>query len=184
MENKSQNGLPHGTMHFVMKDLEKTIDDSRTIGPSPVYSQCGTPNCYVGCEMIKRFNKTVIQEQKGCSSRTKGTKDQLLIDKMMMRRAARLTQLCAGQAIRKNLIHFDSVPHSWILECLKIYNISNNISRSIENSMKHWKEDINVTFGLSKCAKTILEKWKLSAQTKEIIVFVGNNQGPRNWRCI
>ena len=39
---------------------------------------------------------------------------------------------------------YDSVPHSWILECLKLYKISPNITSLIQNSMSHWKTTLTV----------------------------------------
>ena len=31
------------------------------------------------------------------------------------------------------------IPHTWVLQCLKIFKVANNISSVIENSMKNWK---------------------------------------------
>ena len=34
---------------------------------------------------------------------------------------------------------FDSVPHSWILECLKLYNVHSQIQELLSNVMQFWK---------------------------------------------
>ena len=34
---------------------------------------------------------------------------------------------------------YDMVPHTWILECLKMYKISNNIIHVIKTAMKNWR---------------------------------------------
>ena len=34
---------------------------------------------------------------------------------------------------------YDSVPHSWILESLRIYGIADNIITFLEKSMKSWQ---------------------------------------------
>ena len=61
----------------------------------------------------------IIEEQKGNRRHSRGTKHQLLIDKMILRNSRR----------RKTNLHvtwidykkaFDSLPHSWIEKCLEI----------------------------------------------------------------
>ena len=37
---------------------------------------------------------------------------------------------------------FDMVPHSWILRCLEIFGIAENIKSLIGNSMKNWKTEL------------------------------------------
>ena len=37
---------------------------------------------------------------------------------------------------------FDMIPHSWILECLDIFKVAKNLTRLIQNSMKHWKVEL------------------------------------------
>ena len=34
---------------------------------------------------------------------------------------------------------YNMVPHTWVLQCLKIFKVANNISSVIKNSMKNWK---------------------------------------------
>ena len=31
------------------------------------------------------------------------------------------------------------IPYTWVLQCLRIFKVANNISSVIENSMKNWK---------------------------------------------
>ena len=37
---------------------------------------------------------------------------------------------------------FDMIPHNWILECLKIFGVNNEIHALLQESMKHWKIDL------------------------------------------
>ena len=39
---------------------------------------------------------------------------------------------------------FDSVPHSWIIKCMKTYKVSNNIIKFMQNSMKEWQTDLKL----------------------------------------
>ena len=37
---------------------------------------------------------------------------------------------------------FDMIPHNWILECLKIFGVNNEILALLQESMNHWKIDL------------------------------------------
>ena len=76
-------------------------------------------------------------EQKGCLRQCRGTKDQLLIDKLVM---------CDAKKKRKNLCMawidfkkaFDSVPHDWIMKCLELYGVDVRVQRLLFHSMQLW----------------------------------------------
>ena len=78
------------------------------------------------------------EEQKGCRRKSRGTKDQLLIDKAVLKdcRTMRTNLAMVWIDYRKA---YDFVPHSWILECLDMLAIAENIRKFLENSMKNWK---------------------------------------------
>ncbi|XP_072169448.1 uncharacterized protein [Diadema setosum] len=76
-------------------------------------------------------------EQKGGRRGCRGTKDQLLIDKMVMRNSKRRrTNLCVAWIDYKKA--YDMVPHSWIDECLQMFGLADNIRALLTNSMKAW----------------------------------------------
>ena len=74
------------------------------------------------------------EEQKGCRRRSRGTKDQLLIDKAILRDCKRRHKNLAMAWVdyRKE---YDLVPHSWILECMSIFGIAENVTEFIKRSM-------------------------------------------------
>ena len=78
------------------------------------------------------------EEQKGCQKGSRGTKDQLFIDKMVSRNCKRSTTnlTMAWIDYRKA---YDMVPHSWIIETLRLEGIAPNIQRLIQESMPNWK---------------------------------------------
>ena len=82
------------------------------------------------------------EEQKGCRRKSRGTKDQLLIDKTILKdcRKRRTNLAMAWIDYRKA---YDFVPHSWILECLDMLGIADNVRRFLEKIMKRWKLDVN-----------------------------------------
>ena len=83
---------------------------------------------------LEREN-ALTSEQKGCQKGSRGTKDQLLIDKMVLRHCKRRhTNLAMGWIDYKKA--YDMIPHSWISVCFEIGGIANNIQDFLNNSMK------------------------------------------------
>ena len=82
------------------------------------------------------------EEQKGCRRKSRGTKDQLLIDKTILKdcRKRRTNLAMAWIDYRKA---YDFVPHSWILECLDVLGIADNVRSFLEKIMKKWKLLLN-----------------------------------------
>ena len=80
-------------------------------------------------EMHKHLDeeKLLPDEKKGCRRQKRGTKDQLLTDKMMIQNCRRrLTNLAMGWIDYKKA--YDMIPHSWILKYLKMFGIASNIA--------------------------------------------------------
>ena len=74
-------------------------------------------------------------EQKGCKRNSRGTKDQLLIDKTVLKDCRkRNTNLAMAWIDYKKA--YDLVPHSWIKECLELMGIAGNVRELSEKSMK------------------------------------------------
>ena len=70
-------------------------------------------------------------EQKGCKKRSRGTKDQLLIDKMILRDCRKIhTNL--GMAWIDYKKAYNMVPHSWILQSLEHVQVSDNIRKFVK----------------------------------------------------
>ena len=87
---------------------------------------------------------TLPKEQKGCRRKCRGTKDHLLVDKMIMRNCKRRkTNLSMAWIDYKKA--FDMVPHSWIIECLQIYGAAENLITLLSNTMKHWKTTLTAS---------------------------------------
>ena len=93
-----------------------------------------------------KINDLLPYEQKGCYVNSRGTKDQLLIDKMLM---------LDSQQNHKNLnmawIDFrkayDSVPHDWLLKCLNLFGVHKNICSLIAQSMLYWRTTLTCCHG-------------------------------------
>ena len=80
-------------------------------------------------------------EQKGCRRGCRGTKDQLMIDKMILKNCRRrLTNLAVRWIDYKKA--YDMVPHSWIKQCMEWFGVADNVKRTLEKSMKTWRVEL------------------------------------------
>ena len=77
-------------------------------------------------------------EQKGCKKKSRGTKDQLLINRAILRNCKnrKVNLAMAWIDYRKA---YDMIPYSWILECMRLTGVSENTMQLVENSMQNWK---------------------------------------------
>ena len=75
--------------------------------------------------------------------KSSGKKDQLLIDKAILKDCRkRRTNLAMVWIDYRRA--YDFVPHSWILECLDTLGIADNVRGFLEKSMKKWKLLLNL----------------------------------------
>ena len=87
-------------------------------------------------------NDMLPSEQKGCRKETRGTKDQLLIDRMVLKNCKRRhTNLAMAYVDYKK--SYDMIPHSWILKSLQLVGAADNIVNVLEKSMTKWKVHLN-----------------------------------------
>ena len=83
-------------------------------------------------------NNLLPDEQKGCRKNSRGTKDQLLIDKAITK-DARSKGRCLNMAWVDYKKAYDMVPHSWILEVTEMMGVADNVRLLLRQSMSHWK---------------------------------------------
>ena len=80
------------------------------------------------------MNDNLPVEQKGCKKKIRGTKDQLLIDKTILR-DCRKRHANLGIAWIDYEKDFDMVPHFWILGSLELVQVSDNIREFVKRLM-------------------------------------------------
>ena len=80
----------------------------------------------------------LADEQKGCRKRSRRVKEQLLVDKAILKNcSSRMTNLSMAWIDYKKA--YDMVPHSWILKCLEMLRGAKGMITVISNSMVNWK---------------------------------------------
>ena len=82
-------------------------------------------------------NDLLPDEQKVCHRNSRGTKDQLLIDKAVMKNCRRMVGLrMVWIGYRKA---YDVVPQSWIKKSREMCGVVDNISHLLFKSMESWQ---------------------------------------------
>ena len=80
--------------------------------------------------------KLLPDEKKGCRKGSRGTNDLLYIDKAVINEVKSRNKNLAW-IYYKNAYHM--VPYLWIIECLDLFRVAENIKSLLVNSMKKWK---------------------------------------------
>ena len=82
--------------------------------------------------------KLFPDEQKGCRKGSRGTNDLLCIDRVVIKEVKfRNKNLAMAWIDYKKA--YDMVPHSWIIECLDLFELAENIKSLLVNGMEKWK---------------------------------------------
>ena len=93
----------------------------------------------------------------------------MLIDKMVMKNCKRRkTSLSMIWLDYKKA--YDMIPHSWIVKCLAIHNIANNVTAVIKNSMKQWHTEL--TSGNEKLCKIDIKRGIFQGDSLSPLLFV------------
>ena len=129
-----------GKTVLCQKDPSKAnaVDNYRPISCLPLMWKLMTGTIAESIYNFLDVNDKLPVEQKGCLKKSRGTKDQLLIDKMILR-DCRKRHKNLGMAWIDYKKAYDMVPHSWILESLELVQVSGNILKFLKRSMANWQ---------------------------------------------
>ena len=83
-------------------------------------------------------------EQKRCMKGSRGTKDQLLIDRMIVKDCKRRLTSPAVAWIDCCKAYY-MVPHSWIQRCMEMFGVAVNVRFFVNTSMKQWNTDLTAS---------------------------------------
>ena len=149
MQQAIEGGIPQwmgtGRTVLIMKDKEKgaVVENYRPITCLPTTWKLLTS--ILAEEIYNHLdkNKVLPVEQKGCRKSSRGTKDQLLIDKMVLRNCKRRhTDLFTSWIDYKKA--YDSVPHSWLLKSLELTKVNPMIVQFLSRAMTMWKTHLSI----------------------------------------
>ena len=140
-----EDWLSTGRTVLIMKSKEKGAVPSnyRPITCLPTTFKLMTSIIAEEVQNHLESNGLMPEEQKGNRRNSRGTKDQLLIDKMLLQNSKkRKTNLNMAWIDYKKA--FDSVPHSWIAKSLEMLGVTNNIIRFLKAAMTKWNTILTV----------------------------------------
>ena len=85
--------------------------------------------------------KVLPDEQKGCRKDSRGMKEQLLIDKQILKHCKKHQRsLAIGWTDQKKT--YDMELHRWMIEAMKMVGIADNILNLFENSKETWRTEL------------------------------------------
>ena len=132
-----------GKIILCQKDPRKgnAVDKYRPISCLPLMWKLMTGTIAESICNFLDVNDKLPVEQKGCQKKSRGSKDQLLIDKRILR-DCRKRHTNLGMACIDYKKAYDMVPDSWILESLEPVQVSDNILKFVKRSMANWQTEL------------------------------------------
>ena len=108
-------------------------------------------------------------KQKGCRKGSRGTAELLFIDQHILNESkTRRKNLAMAWIDYKKA--YDMLPQSWILNCLKIYKISHQVIKFIEQTMKTWR--VELTTGGRSIAETNIQRGIFQGDALSPLLFI------------
>ena len=137
--------LLQGTTNLIPKDPKNTQDPAkyRPITCLPTLYKliiaCIAERIYSHC----KNNNSIAVQQEGCSREARGCKEQLIIDSVISNQAYNNRRNLFATFVDYKKA-FDSVPHQWLVEILKIYKINNHIIAFLKHVMTNWQTRVKL----------------------------------------
>ena len=111
----------------------------------------------------------LVNEQKGCRKKSRGTKDQLIIDKAVLRECrARKKDLAMAWVDYRKV--YDMVPHSWIVRCLQLVGVAENTRKCLQKSMTQWR--VELWFGPTSLGQVEIKRGIFQGDSLSPLIFV------------
>ena len=100
-------------------------------------------------------NKLLPTQQKGCKKNSRGCKEQLLIDKMILKNCRR-RKTSLNMCFIDYKKAYDKVPHSWIIESMRMCGIAPNIISFFQISLSQSK--VNLFLGKDALGTVLIKR--------------------------
>ena len=114
-------------------------------------------------------DRLLLEEQKGYRKGSRGTNDLLYIDKAVKKEVkSKIKNLAMGWIDYKKA--YDMALHSWIIECLDLFGVAENVKSSLVNSMEKWK--VILYSGNSELGKYKIKRGIFQGDLLSPLVFV------------
>ena len=139
-EDSPPTWVTYGPTVLCQKDLKRAnlAENYRPITCLPLLRKLLTGMIAEETYTYLELEKLLPEEQKGCKRGSRGAKNQLLIDKTVLKDCKKKhTNLSMAWIDYKKA--YDFGPHSWINECMEMFGIAENVRNILKASMEPWK---------------------------------------------
>ena len=109
-------------------------------------------------------------EQKGCRQGSFGAKDQLLINKLLTE-DCRTRDKSLSMAWVDYQKAYDSMPHSWLLQCLQLHKISPVLYGFLSRVMKSWRTSMVLSCGNSTIKTRLMQIRRVFSKVTHFLHF-------------
>ena len=109
------------------------------------------------------------EEQKGCRKGSRGTNDLVYFDRGVIKEVKSGNKHLAIACIDYKKA-YDMVPHSWIIECLDLFGVAENIKSLLVNSIEKWK--VVLCSGNSQLGEVEIKRGIFQGHSLSPLVFV------------
>ena len=113
--------------------------------------------------------KLLPEKQKGCRKGSRGTNDLVYIDRAVIKEVKSRNKNIAMAWIDYKKA-YDMVPRSWIIECLDLFGVAENIKSLLGNSMEKWK--VILCSGNSELGEVEIKRGIFQGDSLSPLVFV------------
>ena len=148
----------------------------------PVLSRVMTYSIY-GEYYTLTSRRLFPEEQKGCRKGSRGTRELLYIDQHIQNESkTRRKNLAIAWIDYKKT--YDMVPQSWMINCLKMYKMSDEVINFTEKTMKTWR--LELTAGGRSFAKEKIQGGIFQGNALSLLLFIIAIM-PLNhihWKCL
>ena len=111
----------------------------------------------------------LLDERKGLRKDSRGTKDQLLIDKLILKHCKKHQHYLSIAWIDYKKA-YDMVPHGWMIEAMKMVGITDNIVNFFENNKETWRTEL--TACIESLGEVDIRKWAFQGNSFSPLLFV------------
>ena len=136
--------LPYGRTVLLPKTAK--TEDPKSYHPITCLTTCWKALTGILAGKIETHlnaHKILADEQQGARRNSYGTKRQLIVNKTILEHALR-NRRSLSMAYIDYQKAYDSVPHSWIIESLKLYKVSKTIIAFLEHTICMWKTTLTL----------------------------------------
>ena len=145
LEDRTPNWVTKWRMILTQKDKGKGNIASSYRPVTCLPQLCKLPTGIIANGIYEYLDSRSLspEEQRGCWRASRSTHDLLYVDRMVLKEVKQREKgLAMGLMDYRKAYH--TLPHSWILECLKDFAFNEQLRQFLEEDMKTWRVELTL----------------------------------------